>query len=189
MTKREKSIYEAGEALLAERLSQNIAVIEADMQREFDTHSGIFFDTMHDLLTRAASAQEQGEQGQLCYICISYLLSSLHTGSHKLRIDAYDERHYGDQADSHVCWSPRFIFKHLDSDMAHFRKHIGQKIAQIQEHEIIWFMKKYSMYYFQIALQFAADLIESVVPEAQPLTVTFGGYMDEAVIIYDAEAV
>jgi len=189
MTKREKSIYEAGEALLAQRLSQNIAAIEADMQREFGTHSGTFFDAMQALLTHAASAQEQGEKGQLRYICISYLLSSLHTGSYKLRIDAYDERHYGDLADSHVCWSPHFILGHLDSDMAHFRKHIGHKIVQIQEHEIMWFMKRYSMYYFEIALQFAADLIESIVSDTRGLTVTFGGYMDEGVIIFDAEAV
>ena len=50
-------------------------------------------------------------------------------------------------------------------------------------------MKRYSMYYFQIALQFVTDLIESVVSDMQGLTVTFGGYMDKGVIIFDAEAV
>jgi len=193
MEKRELEIYEAGETLLEDRLSQNIEAIQMDVQSTPEDYCGDFFQAIQDLMERVTIAQQEGKQGALRYIAISYLQSSLYTGSYKLRLDAYDERQFSDLADSHIYWTPHFILKHLEQDMAHFRKHIGQHIPRVQEYEVMRFMARYSLYYFQMILQLVSALIEPAIaqniPETQALTVTFSGYMDEAIVLFDTEGV
>jgi len=189
---REKSIYEVGETLLAEQLSKNIIAIATTLQNAPEACCGNFLEAMQDLLKQAAKAQKQGNQGPLQYICISYLQSSLYTGSYLLRIDAYDERQFGDLTDTYVYWSPDFIFQHLASDIAHFRKHIGESVLRAQEPEIMCFVRQYSLHYYRIVQQFLTDFIIPIVQAAgvaaeEDFVITFGGYMDEAIAIVDGE--
>ena len=151
-----------------------------------------FFAAIQDLLKQVVRAQEQGIKGPIQYICVSCLQSSLYTGSYLLRIDAYDERQFGDLADAYVYWSPAFIFQYMDSDMAHFRKHIGQHVLRVQKPEIMRFVARYRMHYDQIAQQFIADLIIPLIQTLgisaeKDLVVTFGGYLDETVALTERE--
>jgi len=191
MDMREKSIYEAGEMLLTERLTQNIAKIEEAFHTTPEACSIMFFEAMQTMLERVATAQEKGEKGSLRYVCISYLQSSLYTGSYLFRIDAYDERQFGDLTEACAYWTPHFIFEHMDSDIAYFRKHIGKHVLQVREHEIMHFASRYSMHYVHIAQQFVTELVKPFVaqhiPDAEGLTIMFGGYMDQAVILAEEE--
>jgi len=189
MDEREKSIYAAGEALLAERLTQNIATIEATIHAAPEVYAETFLEALQTVLQQAVTAQEKGDKGSLRYICISYLQSSLHTGSYQLRLDAYDERQFGDIADACAYWSPQFIFQYMDDDMAYFRTHIGKHVVQVREHEVMRFAMRYSMHYFRIVQQFITELMEPLVASdalgAEALTVMFGGYMDQAVVLVE----
>ena len=191
MDERERSIYEAGEALLAERLRQNIRAIDAAFQRAPEEYYAAFFKVIQDLLERVSEVQKQGNKGALQYICISYLQSSLYTGHYQLRFDAYDDRQFGDVTDTYAYWSPDFIFQYIAEDIAHFRRHVSKHIIRIQEHEIMHFAARYSLHYYQIVRQFIASLIESIIsqiiPDAEALTVTFGGYMDQTEVLFEAE--
>ena len=186
MDKREQIIYEKGEKLLLERLFMNIEEIQAYVQNTPEECSEPFFQALQELLERVEIAQQEDKKSTLRYITISYLQSSLYTGSYKLRMDAYDERLYSDISETYVYWSPHFIMKYLEKDMAHFRQHIKAQIPQVQEYEIMRFMVRYSMHYNQIILQFLSDVLESAMADMQisePLTVTFGAYMDENVVV------
>ena len=100
MNEREKRIFEAGELLLAEQLTNNIAAIEEAYQEASESCSGAFYDAIQSLLKRIALAQTQTDKGDLHYICVSFLQSSLYTGNYQIRMDAYDERLFGDLTDT-----------------------------------------------------------------------------------------
>jgi len=192
MEGREKSICEAGETLLAERLSKNIIAIETALQSAPEAYCLGFLAAMQDLLEQVAEAQKQGDKGSLQYISVSYLQSSLYTGSYQLRLDAYDERQFGDLTDTYVYWSPGFIFQHLDSDIVHFRKHIGEHVLRVQEPEIMCFVVRYSMHYYRIVQQLLTDLLIPMtqtlgIAAEEDLDITFGGYMDEAIALTEKE--
>jgi len=191
MDKREKSIFDVGEWLLAERLSNNIAEIEQVYQESPKTCSTAFLEAIQALLEQVAIAREQTDKGPLRYICVSFLQSSLYTGNYQLRVDAYDERLFGDLSDTHVHWSPDFIFRYIHDDMAHFRKYIRGHVLRVYEVEIMTFFARYIQHYFHIAKEFIPELMKSIVPAdifgEQKLTVTFGGYMDQIVVLYETE--
>ena len=174
--------------MLAERLTQNIAEIEAAFQVAPEACSEPFSEAMQTMLRRAATAREKGEKGPLRYMYVSYLQSSLYTGSYQLRLDAYDERQFGDITDAYAYWSPQFIFKHMDADTAYFRKHIGTHVLRVREHEIMRFAARYAMHYFRVVEQLVTALAEQFVAGADALTVLFGGYMDQALVLAKKEA-
>jgi len=190
MNEREKSIYEAGDALLAERLARNINAIEKEFQTAPEEHCKTFFDAAKELLERAAESQAQGDKGPLRYISISYLQLCLYTGRYQLRLDAYDGQHFADLTDTHAYWSPDFIFHYIDADIAYFREHVCRRVPRVREYEVMQFALRYVMHYFQIARQFSIDLLEPVLAQSfsdteVALTVTFGGYMDHAEVLYE----
>ena len=192
MNEREKSIYEAGKALLAGRLAQNIREIEAEFQSSPEEYCKTFFDAIQELLGRVTGEQAQGAKGPLRYIFISYLQLSLYTGRYQLRLDAYDDRQYADLTDTHVYWSPDFIFQYIDADIAYFREHAHRHVPRVREYEVMRFALRYAMHYYQIARQFAEDLIGSAlaknIPDAETLTVRFGGYMDQTEVLFETGA-
>ena len=194
MNEREKSIYEAGEELLAERLAKNITEIEAAFRAAPEVHCKAFFDAIQELLGRTAEVQAQGAKGSVRYIFISFLQLGLYTGCYQLRLDAYDDRMYNDLTDTHAYWSPEFIFKYIDSDIAHFREnvdqHLGYHVGQVREHEVMSFANMYYTKYVQIARQLAADLVDFVFalgfPDIGSLTVNFGGYMGQTEVLFES---
>ena len=193
MNEREKRIFEVGELLLSERLANNIVAIEKAYLESSEDHSAAFFDTMQTLLERVAQAQTQTDKGVLRYICVSFLQSSLYTGNYQIRMDAYDERLFGDLTDIHVYWSPDFVFQYINDDMAHFRKHIGGHVLQVREHEVMTFFARYIQHYFRLVQELVTVLIEPIIAsdifDVQELTITFGGYMDQTVVLFEAKQV
>jgi len=193
MNKREKSIFDVGESLLAERLLGNIEAIEKAYQESPEDYLVPFSEAIETLLKRVAAAQTQADKGSLRYICFSFLQSSLYTGNDQIRIDAYDERGFSDLTDTHVYWSPNFIFQYAHDDMVYFREHIKKHILRIWDYEIMTFFARYVHHYFHIIKDILPDLLSATVPPSilgtQALTVTFGGYMDQIVVIFETEQV
>ena len=193
MDEREKHICEVGESLLAEQLEQHILAIETAFQNSPKDCYATFFEAMQTLLERVTQAQEQADKGPLRYICVSYLQSSLYTGNYQLRIDAYDERLFGDMTDTCVYWSPDFIFQYMDHDMAHFRKYIGKHILRVREHEIMTFFAQYVQHYYRIVQELVAvvmkPFVASSISDTEELTVIFGEYMDQGVVLLETEQV
>jgi len=186
MEKRQKNIFETGEIILAERLSKNITAIQEDFQENMEKYYGGFLRTIQNLLEQVEKVQERNDKGALCYICISYLQSSLYTGSYQLRIDAYDEKFYADLAETCVYWSPDFIFKYMNDDIDYFRESIGNHVVRVKTFEVMDFAGKYIMNYYRIVQQFVADLMIVIMEELdiqnrENVEITFGGYMDQSI--------
>jgi len=185
MDEREKHIYEAGEDLLSARLMHNISKIEAEFQAMQDTDETRFYEAIQEMLLRVNAAQEREEKGSLRYIYVNFLQSSLYTKSYQLRMDAYDERQFGDMTDCCAYWSPQFIFEHFEQDMAYFRKHISSKVLRVREYEIMRFAARYAMHYFRMIQELVTVLIRPLVEDVEELTVLFGGYLDQALMVTD----
>ena len=187
MDERKKSMFEAGELLLSERLLNNIAAIERTYRESPEEYAAAFSDAIQVLLARVALAQAQSDKGPLRYIYVSFLQSSLYTGNYEICIDAYDERLFGDLTDTHAYWSPDFIFRYIKDDMAHFRKHIGQHVLRVREHEIMAFFAQYVQHYYRIVQTLVTELIEPIVAaetsDTRELTVIFGEYMEQGVVL------
>ena len=190
MDKREKNIYEVGEALLAVRLTQNIVAIETAFRENLQDCAETFLKALQIMLERTVAAQGNGKKGVVHYVCVSYLQSSFYTKLYQLRLDAYDKRHFDDLSDTHAYCSLDFIFQYISEDIDYFRKHIGKHVPHIKEHETMQFVARYGMHYFRIVQQFVADLIMPIVMQnisgTEPLTVTFGAYMDQTVCLTEA---
>ena len=189
LNERERSIFEAGELLLAERLSNNIAAIEKVCQESPEDCATAFIEAMQTLMERVTLAQTQADKGTLRYICMGFLQSGPYTGNYQIRFDAYDERLFGDLTKTYAYWSPNFIFRYMNDDMAHFRKHIGQHVLRLREHEIMAFFAQHVQHYYRIVQELVTELIKPIVASdpsgEQELTLTFGGYMDQAVVLFE----
>jgi len=185
MDERERQIYEVGESLLSERLKDNIAKIELAFETMQDSDETGFYKAFEEMLGQVQIAQEKTEKEILRYIYISFLQSSIYTKSYAFRIDAYDKRQFADITDTHVYWSPQFIFEYFDEDMAYFRKYISSKVLRVREYEIMQFATRYASHYFQMVQALVSVLIAPLIEDVEEITVLFGGYLDQVFVIAD----
>ena len=104
----------------------------------------------------------------------------------------FDEKTYLDEDPVCRYWSPDFLFKSVDEDMAFFRKRASQKIIRLKEYETDDILKKYVLnYYYQAFIlirKVTSEAIERLSLEfecmSDSIQVLFGKYMDKPLVIY-----
>ncbi len=134
----------------------------------------------------------ESQNKKVSYIVISILDSSLLTKSYEMQITFFDEKTYLDEDPVCRYWSPDFLFKSVDEDMAFFRKRASQKIIRLKEYETDDILKKYVLnYYYQTFIlirKVTSEAIERLSLEfecmSDSIQVLFGKYMDKPLVIY-----
>ena len=70
---------------------------------------------LQEVFQKAQQMQKVDRKGKICTMGVSYLQSSVLTGSYDLRIDLYDKEFYLDSAECCTYWKPAFITEYIQN--------------------------------------------------------------------------
>ena len=76
---------------------------------------------LQEVFQKAQQMQKVDRKGKICTMGVSYLQSSVLTGSYDLRIDLYDKEFYLDSAECCTYWKPAFITEYIQKDIKYFK--------------------------------------------------------------------
>ena len=147
---------------------------------------------LQEVFQKAQQMQKVDRKGKICTMGVSYLQSSVLTGSYDLRIDLYDKEFYLDSAECCTYWKPAFITEYIQKDIKYFKYNIHGKVPQIRTYEIQEFMDGYIINYLYLLAQFLEQIMPQILCKVRPafrevmddgMHVIFGEYMGKGMII------
>lgn len=145
-----------------------------------------------EVFQKAQQMQNTDRKGKICTMGISYLQSSVLTGSYELRIDLYDKEFYLDSAECCTYWKPEFITRYLLKDVEYFNNTIRFKVPQIKTYEIQQFIDGYILNYMYLLVQFFQQIFPAILCKVKTLfeevadddmNVIFGEYMGKGIVV------
>lgn len=165
------------------------------LQSHYDINSreidGIVTAQFRQLFEIGAAAQQKGK-GAINYLSISYLHSSVVTGSGEFHLALYDERLYFDDDPVYLYWSPSFLWAQYKKDMEKIEHALKDKIFRLKPYELAAVKSEYAGRYFEICHKMIADYMPIIIAELEnsalvispDFTVTYGGYRDTASVLF-----
>ena len=147
---------------------------------------------LQEVFQKAQQMQKVDRKGKICTMGVSYLQSSVLTGSYDLRIDLYDKEFYLDSAECCTYWKPAFITEYIQKDIKYIKYNIHGKVPQIRTYEIQEFMDGYIINYLYLLAQFLEQIMPQILCKVRPafrevmddgMHVIFGEYMGKGMII------
>lgn len=145
-----------------------------------------------DLCRKAAEFQKQGVKGEIKYICISFLRTSIMENKSFYRIDAYDSRWYLDTVECCTMWNADFIFsslfKQIDLMMAE-KKQYGRFVRDTDIDKV---KMAEALKYHTLTVEFVRSLIPRVIETAAynemgkvpEIIIMMGEYRDFNEVLY-----
>jgi hypothetical protein len=190
MADRRKEIYECSMNILKSQFTENMRCLATDYLEE---SSAALLLSMQNAFENAIALQRNDQKGEVHWICLSILRSSVLTGEFKLHIGVYDEMLYLDNCVTDTFWSPKRIARCFTDDIAYLRPRIKRQLARVQDYEIREFDMEYALGYFTLAGQIFQHTIPAILElpsfvemrKSNTVQFTFGKYMDEGVELYD----
>jgi hypothetical protein len=160
----------------------------------FLNHRKKFEQNLLDAIKIAATAAEPliatGEKQNITHLHFSYLLSAALMKELWLKIDLYDQRHYGDLAVAGSYWDYQALFPYIDVDMVQIRSELVKNFLRIKDHEILDFRLYYHVGVFALIEEILTEILTGEICQAAlselfpaEITVLFGGYLDHARVI------
>lgn len=189
---REKEILEYITPLFEKRYFDSCELI----QKKFDRSEKITLNILkkfEDIFKKITLLQKEYNKGEIKYLYISYLRSSLLTKSYDFRIDFYDRNLYLDENPTYIYLSLDFIFYYYNDDILYFIEKLRKNFIRLQQYEIELIEEKYAFYYYKICAKFFFDLIKEIfhisnfcdMKKEKEIKVIFGEYMDRGILIYN----
>ena len=192
MTERQQQIMEIGKGMMEPIFMGQLPEL---MKRYKDEETEILAgleERLQEVFQKAQQMQKADRKGNICTMGISYLQSSVLTGSYELRIDLYDKEFYLDSAECCTYWKPEFITGYLSKDVEYFKNEIRFKVTQIKAYEIQQFIDGYVLNYMYLLAQFFQQILPQVLDKTKTLfqqvaeenmTVIFGEYMGKGIVV------
>lgn len=146
-----------------------------------------------EVCKKAINMQEQDLKGEIKYIYISYLRTSLMQNSSICRIDLYDDKCFLDKEECFVNIELSFIYEPLFNHMEELqikRKEYGRTITEVDIEKIkLKEGNKYHNLGIKILECIVNDFVEcdeyKEMKKSDEISIFAGEYCDEAVIIYE----
>lgn len=192
MTERQQQIMEIGKGMMEPifmgqlpELIKNYKDRETEILEELE-------EKLQEIFLKAQQMQNVNRKGKICTMGISFLQSSVLTGSYELRIDVYDKEFYLDSVECCTYWKPEFITGYLLKDAEYFKNRIRFKVSQIKTYEIQQFIDGYLLNYMYLLVQFFKQILPQVLERIkilfeevveENLTVIFGEYMGKGIVV------
>ena len=164
MTERQQQIMEIGKGMMEPRFMGQLPELMKNYKAEGNRNNSRTARKTTGSISKAQQMQKVDRKGKICTMGVSYLQSSVLTGSYDLRIDLYDKEFYLDSAECCTYWKPAFITEYIQKDIKYFKYNIHGKVPQIRTYEIQEFMDGYIINYLYLLAQF----LEQIMP-ANPL--------------------
>jgi len=177
-------------------MEEQIQIAYARLQAHYDLHyrdlDSQIAELFQQLFSMGAAAQQEEGKGPINCLSVSYLYSSLFTGSGEFHLALYDERIYFDEDPTIIYWSPGFLFEQFNQDIEIIKEALAEQFARLKKYELDALKMEYAQHFFEIGHKMFADysavitsaLEESALITTPDFTVTYGGYLDAAAIIW-----
>ena len=113
MTERQQQIMEIGKGMMEPRFMGQLPELMKNYKAEETEIIAGLQEKLQEVFQKAQQMQKVDRKGKICTMGVSYLQSSVLTGSYDLRIDLYDKEFYLDSAECCTYWKPAFITEYL----------------------------------------------------------------------------
>lgn len=192
MTERQQQILEIGKEMMEPIFMGQLPELMKNYKAEETEILTGLEERLQEVFHKAQQMQKADRKGKICTMGISYLQSSVLTGSYELRIDLYDKEFYLDSAECCTYWKPEFITSYLLKDVEYFKNEIRFKVPQIKAYEIQQFIDGYLLNYMYLLVQFFQQIMPQFLNKTkmsfqevaeESMKVIFGEYMGKGIVV------
>ncbi|MCH5258669.1 MAG: hypothetical protein J1F18_02890 [Lachnospiraceae bacterium] len=184
---REQQLYQTALEVLSDIWKNRLAVIKSDYEANSMRYDRDILDQMENLLQRWENMYSN-PVGTLKYIIISPLNSGIITKSYELQIALFDQDLYINENPLCFYWSPEFIYKDVEKDMAVYRKTASKEIIRLREDEVNEVRRRYVLCHAYICMFYMDKIIREIFKTsiwkkvaADDVQVLYGTYMEQMV--------
>lgn len=188
---REQQLYQSALEVLSDIWKNRLTVIQSDYESNHAKYDKDIIDKMENLLLRWESSEPTGT---LKYVIISPLSSGVITKSYELQIALFDQNLYINENPLCFYWTPEFIYRDVDEDMAAYRKTAAKKIIRLREDEINEVRRRYVLCHAYICMLYMDKIVREVFETsiwkkvvAEDVKVLYGTYMEQMVELGTAQ--
>lgn len=195
MKNRVDDMYES----LRAQIEENFLLICEEIQKIYSNeYQKIWMEIaskLTELFLATVTLQQNKKKGEIKYIYIQYLHSSLNTGKWGYRIEVFDEKFYLSKEEICVYYYPEFLYQLWEKDLMLWNQKLRPMYPRIQEYEMEKIKTEYIEYYNLICRTLFKELAILIlnlsawkqVKREKKVTILFGGYMEKGIIIHSNE--
>ena len=134
ISQREQKLLEVSTKVLMELWKKRLDVIKKDYEAGRELYDQEIIGKMNDLLVRW-----QKEHGG-------------RAGGYELQIALFDQNLYNEEDPLCLYWTPKFIFKDVEEDMAAYKKMAAKEIIRLREDEVYEIRRKYALCHAYVSM-------------------------------------
>ncbi len=183
-SQREQQLEQVSLKVFDEIWQKRIVNIKKDYEINRRQYDNEIIEIMHNLLLSWEHLYKDQEKN-LKYVIISPLSSGVITRSYELQIALFDQELYVEENPLCAYWTPKFIYKDMEEDMALCREKVSKEIIRIREDEVYEMHRRYALCH-AYAVMFYMDEIMWKVYElpvwlkiaVQDVKIMYGTYME-----------
>jgi len=140
---------------------------------------------------KALKLQDQGPKGDIQYIYLSLLRTSIMNNTAMYRIEAYDQNWYLDQEECYALWEADFIFKSLFQNMNELETKKADYARKITSMDIERIKQNEAIKYHILAVEFIREMLPRLIEtdgykqmgKTLDISIMAGEYMDQSEIL------
>lgn len=158
---REHLLLEVSRKVLAGIWKKRVDVIKSDYEANHEQYDQDIIDKIVSLLSEWENIHG-GRRGELKYVIISPLGSGVITRSYELQIALFGQDLYNDENPLCLYWTPEFIFRDIEEDMAVYRKMAAREIIRLRGDEVYEMHRKYALCHAYISMLYMDEVMRKV---------------------------
>lgn len=190
---REQQLFQGARRVLSDIWKNRLTAIQSDYEANFAQYDRDIIDQMENLLQRWENTYSN-PTGALKYVIISPLSSGVITRSYELQIALFNQDLYINENPLCFYWTPEFIYKDVEKDMAVYRKTAAKEIIRLREDEVNEVRRRYVLCHAYICMFYMDKIIREIFETpiwkkvaADDVQVLYGTYMEQMVELGTAQ--
>lgn len=195
MKEREEELIYFLIPFMEEVFDKSKEILQAEIVRDAPGIWNNLKSVLHKVLESTGKLQKQNRKGSLQYLLFSFMQYGVCSGILEIKVCAFDDRFYLDEEEAIGTFPLTFLQDQYGNDITYLYQKAEEKFVRIQNHERTDIRERYSDYYDSIAYTVVENLAEFIMKEIAESNVKitdcfkilYGGYMDQALIVYSKE--
>lgn len=177
-------------------MGKRIKTLEVTTWQIYSEEKDYIQDSFHSAVLNGIEATSKlvgtQQKGPLRYIHVSYLLNSAFTGEMLVRLDFYDNEYFMDHQNVECYWDYQCLFPGYAAAVQELETQLSEEVVRLSSYEL----QRARLYYQTCNFILLKDIIRELVKTKQfkqiveicsepKVSILFGAYLDQAVLIYE----
>lgn len=163
-----EKLREYAAPLWEKRLEEKQNQVEAFFQKHQEEIIRDFCNSIiENLLSDTAYKQEEGEQEEVLFLGISYLHSSLVTGTYEYEINLFNQLLFADEKRKSMYWHLYFLYQNIEEDEAFLQKELRKRFVRVESHEVEVLRRLFISYYWRVGLKYFKVLGDALIKDLE----------------------